>query len=98
MYMKISCEKEIHLLNKKVNIHDLQAFIKTTFKNLPRDYSITYLDCDGDLISLVSEEDLKSLYETSKDKFVKVFINPLEESLPSILDSKIETVTEVQAP
>lgn len=73
--MKISCEKEIHLLNKKVSIIELHSFIKSTFKNLPRDYSITYLDCDGDHISLVSEDDLKTLYETSKDKFVKVVIS-----------------------
>ena len=80
MYMKISCDKEIHLLNKQVTMKELRAFIKSTFKNVSKDYSLTYLDVDGDQISLVSEEDVKTLYETSKDKFVKVFITPcLEE-------------------
>lgn len=62
MYMKISCDKEIHLLNKKVSIKELHAFIQSTFKNSTKNYSLTYLDCDGDQISLVSEEDIKTLY------------------------------------
>lgn len=90
--MKISCDKEIHLLNKKVSIKDLHAFIQGTFKNVVGEYSLTYLDCDGDQISLVSEEDLKTLYETSKDKFVKVYITL------SLEEPKTEEPTKIEIP
>ena len=87
--MKISCDKEIHLLNKKVSITELREFISASFKNLPREFSVTYLDSDGDNISLVSEEDVKTLYDTSSnDKFVKVIVAPL--------DSSDERITDVQ--
>jgi tricorn protease-like protein len=74
--MKISCDKEIHLLNKKVNIKELHAFIQESFKKATKNYVLTYLDSDGDQISLVSDDDIKTLYETSKEKFVKVLITP----------------------
>jgi hypothetical protein len=79
LYLKISFGKEIHLLTKEANYADLIKFIRESFKNLPRNFEITYRDADGDNISISNDEDVKTLYATSTEKFVKIAILPIED-------------------
>lgn len=46
----------------------LLEFIKSSFRELPKNIKLTYLDNEGDEINLCNDEDLKALNET---KFMK---------------------------
>lgn len=89
LYLKITHGKEIHLLTKEANYNELLKFIKDSFKNLPKGFEITYKDSDGDNISISNDEDMKTLYATSKEKFVKISIAEVEEG-----HHAVETVSE----
>lgn len=101
LYLKISFGKEIHLLTKEANFVELLKFIRESFKNLPNNFEITYRDADGDNISISNDEDVRTLYATSTEKFVKIAIVPLEEEAvpePEVAaPAKEELKTEVSA-
>lgn len=52
----------------------LRACIQSVFSRLPEEYTLSYLDEDGDRISLMSDYDLAALLESGR-KQVKLFIN-----------------------
>ena len=56
MFFKLAYKKEIHVLKSEANLTfaELQAFIKTVFKNCPPKFNLTYKDSDGDNISIVN--------------------------------------------
>ena len=62
----------MHLINRNVDMTELGQFIRDSFKGVPDTYGLTYLDSDGDLISLSSDDDLKTLYDSEKREFTKV--------------------------
>jgi hypothetical protein len=45
-----------------------------------RKYVLTYIDIDGDTISIISDQDLKYLKETNIDKAIKIFVNEVSEA------------------
>jgi PB1 domain len=59
MIFKIALGKQIHLINSqdKLKLQQILTFIPTIFKNLPRRYALTYLDEDGDEITLKEQDD-----------------------------------------
>lgn len=55
MFFKIALGKEIHVMNSKENnasLTELKTFIKRVFKKLPQKFMLTYVDSDGDQITL----------------------------------------------
>ncbi len=76
MFFKISLGKEIHVMNSKestVSLTELKDFIKKVFKKLPQKFMLTYVDNEGDQITLGNENDIKILNE-SDFKCVKIII------------------------
>lgn len=63
MLFKLVHIKEIHMLNKKVSFDELTHHIKTTFKKLPANFSYSYIDKEGDTISVTNDADLDTIYE-----------------------------------
>jgi hypothetical protein len=45
-----------------VNYDDLQSFVRSTFKKLPKGYSLSYVDAEGDSIAITSQSDIDILY------------------------------------
>ena len=70
MLFKVSLEEEIHVTNFKQTqtFSDLQNFLHHAFKKLPKKYFLAYEDEDGDLIHLMCDEDLKSLFSLNSNK------------------------------
>jgi hypothetical protein len=59
MLFKVTHEKEIHII-KSVNaktLHELKALVPKVFKQHPQNFYLTYLDEDGDEITLATEAD-----------------------------------------
>lgn len=79
LYLKINHGKEIHLVTKQITFGELMTFIRENFKNLPKNFEIGYQDSDGDNISISNEEDLQTLYGTSKEKFAKIAVTEVKE-------------------
>jgi hypothetical protein len=97
LYLKITFNKEIHLLTKETTYVELMKFIRESFKNLPSNFEINYLDGDGDNISISNDEDVHTLYATCTDKFVKITIVSVEgESRPTETEARTEVKEEVK--
>lgn len=47
---------------------NLEAFIKSVFKKLPAKYTLTYKDSDEDMICLLNDVDMKTLFESGMNK------------------------------
>ena len=55
MFFKVALGKEIHVMNAKENnttLAELKEFIKKVFKKLPSKFMLTYVDNEGDQITL----------------------------------------------
>lgn len=50
MFFKIVFNKEVHILNPKVqpSFSDLQVYIKQVFKHVPSKFQLSYLDEEND--------------------------------------------------
>jgi hypothetical protein len=71
------------VLNRQVSYDDLQSFVKSTFKKLPKSYSLSYVDAEGDSIAITSQSDMDILYLShSKTASLKLIIVETEEELP----------------
>jgi hypothetical protein len=90
MIFKIALGKQIHLINSqdKLKLQQLFTFIPTVFKNLPSRYALTYLDEDGDEITLKEQYDYDILL-SSGFKTAKIFI---KENLHELVDLTSEIV------
>jgi hypothetical protein len=64
MLFKLVHNKEIHMLNRKVGFAELQAHIKSAFKKLPENFSLSYVDHEGDTIAVTNQADLDTIYES----------------------------------
>lgn len=74
MPFKVKHNKEIHIFKGPEDFQSLTSFVENSFKSVPEDYILYYIDCDGDQITLSCDEDLKALKETCDSKNIKVFI------------------------
>lgn len=90
MIFKVALGKQIHLINSqdKLKLQQILAFIPTIFKNLPRRYALTYLDEDGDEITLKEQDDYDVLLSSGL-KTAKILIR---ENLDEIVDLTNEIV------
>ena len=70
MFFKLVHKNEIHVLKSEANLtmEGLKSFIRTVFKSLPSQFTLTYKDSDGDNISIVTEEDLTNLLSSEMTK------------------------------
>jgi translation elongation factor P/translation initiation factor 5A len=59
MIFKVLFGKQIHLINSsdKLKIEQIFSILPTVFKSLPPRYSLSYLDEDGDEITLKDQSD-----------------------------------------
>lgn len=81
MFFKIALGKEIHVMNAKednITLADLKDFIRKVFKKLPAKFMLTYVDTEGDQITLGNENDIKILNE-SGFKSVKIIVEETSE-------------------
>lgn len=74
MLLKVRCNEETHLLNKKVNYYELKHFIHGVFKNYPSTYNLTYLDSEGDEITISNDHDLETLFKTATGGVTNVIV------------------------
>lgn len=51
------------MLNKRATFEELLAHIRTAFKKLPKNFSLSYIDKEGDTISVTNQADLDIIYE-----------------------------------
>lgn len=80
MLFKVTFEKEIHIL-KSINVKTLQelkGMIPKVFKIHPPSFYLTYLDEDGDEITLANEADYGILLGTQA-KTAKIIIREKNE-------------------
>lgn len=80
MLFKVTYEKEIHILksvNTK-NLQELQGAISKVFKQHPERFYLTYLDEDGDEITLATESDFGILLSSGL-KSTKILIREKNE-------------------
>jgi len=80
MILKVTFAKKTHLINikDKPNIADLYTAINLIFKSLPSRYTLSYLDEDGDEITLQDQQDYQILM-SSNNKTTKVNIKEVNE-------------------
>lgn len=79
--MKIAVKHNsiIKIYSGEIYFKDLLLFIKKEFQLTPSKYSLTYVDEDGDNITIASNEDMTSAYELNHDKnLLKVKLNLIE--------------------
>lgn len=80
MLFKVTFDKEIHIL-KSLNaktLKDLKGMVPKVFKVFPENFYLTYIDEDGDEITLVSESDYGILLG-SEVKSAKIMIREKSE-------------------
>jgi len=92
MFFKIVFGKEIHVMNAKetTSLSELRSFVKGVFKRLPPKYMLSYIDNEGDQITLGNESDVKVLQESGL-KSVKLVI---EETSEEFFDQTVEVIVE----
>lgn len=92
MIFKVAFGKQIHLINSqdKHKLAQLFNFIPSIFKSLPSRYTLTYLDEDGDEITLKEQEDYDVLLGCGL-KTVKITIR---ENLEEFVDQTNQIVIE----
>lgn len=67
--------QEIHACKQEIEkFEKLLDFIKLSFRQLPKNIKLTYLDNEGDEINLCNDEDLKALNQTKFTKKPKIQI------------------------
>lgn len=69
MLFKLVHNKEIHMLSRKVNFDELLTHIKSTFKKLPKNFTLSYTDKEGDVISVTNEGDIDIIYNAGLPTF-----------------------------
>lgn len=93
MIFKISFGKEIHILNRQVNYIELISFIKQTFKKLPANFTLSYIDAEGDNITLTNNSDMEILYlSKGSTQSLKITITEVKEEKENS-DGEFEVVT-----
>jgi hypothetical protein len=79
MKIVIKNNSVIKIYSGETSFKELSLFIKKEFQLSPSRYSLTYVDEDGDNITIASEEDMTSAYELNSDKnLLKVKLNLIE--------------------
>ena len=80
MIFKVSHNKKIHMINSddKKTLEQLKKHIHTLFKGLEFNFNMSYIDADGDQISLIDESDYKILL-SSNLKTTKIFVQDVNE-------------------
>jgi hypothetical protein len=77
MSLKLSFEKETHLSRQRPQTFaELRKLVDEQFKALPPHLQFFYYDEDSDKISVSSDDDLKTLYESiASGRIPKIFID-----------------------
>jgi hypothetical protein len=79
MKIAVKHNSTIKIFSGQSTFEDLSLFIKKEFQLSPSKYSLTYVDEDGDNITIVSDEDMASAYELNQDKnLLKVKLSLIE--------------------
>ncbi len=80
MLFKVAFDKEIHIIKSQttMTLQDLKLQVPKVFKQHPERFYFTYLDEDGDEITLATEDDFKILL-SAKLKSVKIIIKEKSE-------------------
>jgi hypothetical protein len=94
MIFKIVYGKEIHVLNKQVSYSELLAFVRSAFKKLPKNYTLSYVDTEGDNIAITSQSDIDILaLGQGASASVRILITENEE-VPDEQDRSFEELEE----
>ncbi len=105
MFFKIALGKEIHVMNAKegnTTLAELKDFIRKVFKKMPAKYMLTYVDSEGDQITLGNENDIKILNETGL-KSVKIIVEETSEDFfdqtqEVAIESEVDLIKEAEIP
>lgn len=94
MKIAIKSNSAIKIYNGDINYNNLCKFIKKEFQLSPSKYTLTYVDEDGDQITLASNEDMTSAYELNTDKHLLKVRLILTESTGNDEQMEIEAINE----
>lgn len=80
MLFKVSLSSEIHIVNSKdkASFHEFKTTLPKVFKKLPSRYSLTYVDEDGDEITLTNQGDYNILLQTGM-KSTRIYVKEVSE-------------------
>lgn len=80
MIIKVIYRKETHVMVlEEADYSRLLAKINSSFLNLPSAINLTYLDSEGDRISVADTSDLSVIFTIPQQKSIKLEIEDLEE-------------------
>lgn len=79
MHFKVSFGKEIHIVNSegRATFTDFKLCLPTIFKKLPDRFMLSYIDQDGDQITITNDHDYKIMLETGL-KYIKILLKEVE--------------------
>lgn len=107
MIIKVSYKKETHVMVlDHVDFEGLLAKVRESFTKLPTSICLSYVDSEGDRISVTDTNDLNVIFEIPKQKSIRLEIEDLEgtnqESTCEIKESErfedIENISEIEKP
>jgi hypothetical protein len=88
MKIAIKNNSAIKIYSGNCSFEALSLFIEKEFQLKPASYALTYVDEDGDTITLATNEDMSSAYELNSNKtLLKVRLSPIQ---PTHEDEKQE--------
>lgn len=94
MIFKLIHNKEIHMLNKQVTHSELVEFVKASFRKVPKTFSLSYMDADGDVIAITGQEDLNVVYSMGTNMLRIIIEESNEVKVDTEEDEPVEIVTE----
>lgn len=77
MIIKLVLQNQIYITNKSNSMNELHSFILNRFKMIEENYILTYVDIEGDTITIISDQDLKYINKSNNGKVIKIFINEI---------------------
>ena len=94
MIFKLIHNKEIHMLNKQVTHSELVEFVKASFRKVPKTFSLSYMDADGDVIAITGQEDLNVVYSMGTNMLRIIIEESNEVKVDTEEDEPVEIITE----
>jgi hypothetical protein len=93
MIFKVAHGKEIHMLSKQVSFSELHAFVLASFRKVPTHFALSYLDNEGDAITISSQEDLDVVYQM-KVPSLKITISETNEEALKADTDEVEVISD----
>ena len=78
MIVKLVYKNEIRICSSVSSYSDILKQIKALFPSAPSKLNLSYIDSDGDKITISSSEDIESLKAYANGKVTKINISPSE--------------------